>query len=742
MIDHSSAPEDGATGSRNPQTTSGPDGMPGSDEIQEELLGEARDIIQGLINRVEESIETKGFDPGLPLEPEFIRALACILRKDAAEYNRVWEKLKNAKPAPDLTLLKSRIKSEAKIQDAKERLANTSDYELDAVYNTASGLMSNMKDYEINEFGGLSKIDFETLYDNTTGQTILIPIDKPICDFVAWPTREILKDNGVSKERYIELEGVLPDAYRLPKVTVSIAEFQEMKWPSLFWGMRVAIRPFKEKELKYCLEKMSQSGIPESVVYTSLGWKEVDGKWIYLHAGGAIGAENVEIELPAKLSNYRLPEKITDLKSAIKAAIDLFDIGPATIMYPLASMAFLSPLMEAFRQADIEPGVLLYLWGSSGSRKSTIIALVLCFFGSFDNKTLPASFRDTAMSIELMAFIAKDTLLPVDDLYPAQDPKEQQKLIGVLEYIMRNQGDRQGRTRLASGESDYTLSGGHPPRGLIVASGEVQALRGSSLARAYARHICTSDLDNTKLQAAQSKRDLLGQAMVGYLEWLAPQLDELPAMLASRFEELRERARTDAKVQGRHGRLNDAIAHMYIGLEMFFEYAVDSGAITKEEAEVHLAKGGEALNQGADEQTNTAQKSDPSQVFVQAILELEAQHKVCFASMDGTVSLEQKIGSQRQELIGWGPDQNGAYYIMMDAAIKAANELLRGLGENIVLRKDLLLDGFEHSGLLATPHGKDRSYSKTIDKKTRYVTAVKAQAFDLEVKKEQEEDQF
>jgi hypothetical protein len=181
------------------------------------------------------------------------------------------------------------------------------------------------------------------------------------------------------------------------------------------------------------------------------------------------------------------------------------------------------------------------------------------------------------------------------------------------------------------------------------------------------------------LKAAQGKRDLLGQAMVGYLELLAPRIDELPEALSARFDELRSKAREDAKVQGRHGRLDEAVADMYIGLEMFFEYAVGSEAITREEADAHLKKGWVTLNQGADDQTEMALKNDLSHLFIEAILNLEAQHKVHFASMDGKPPVwDQEVVAPKSELIGWGPDTDGIYYVLMDPAIKAVNELLRG----------------------------------------------------------------
>jgi len=708
----------------------------------EKLHKEALTLAHEIAERAEGSKEAEDFDTGLPFEDRNIRAMAYLQRVDAAEYNRAWTTLKKAKPAPDLTLLKSRINAEVKVQNAKQKATNLrrSDFTEDPNYALVDILMENIDEYIINSNGGLSKMVVEPVLDKTINEETIAEKEIPICDFVAWPTREILKDDGVSNERYIELEGILPDYCNLPKITVPMSEFDKMNWVGPRWGMQAAIRPYKQMELKYCLQKMAQGGISESRVYTFLGWKKVDGKWIYLHAGGAVGAENVEIELPEKLRNYRLPKGIPDIGSAIKAVIDLFEIGPVKILYPLISVAFLSPLMEPLRQAGIEPGVLVYLWGHTGSRKSTLIALILCHFGKFDNKTLPASFRDTAKNIEVLAFIVKDNLLVVDDLYPTNNPKEFKELVGKLEYLLRNQGDRQGRGRLnKSDKGNYVPGGGKDPRGMIVASGEMQPLSGSSLARAYTIRIYPNDLDNDKLKVAQDQSELLSQAMVGYLEWLAPKLDDLPKTLASRFHELRKKAREEAKVKGRHGRLDEAIAHMYIGLEMFFKYVIESGAVTEEEAKAHLAKAWEVLKQGADEQTEMAHGNDTSELFIKAILDLQAQNKVYFASMDGEVPvMDQEIIPLRRELIGWGPDDAGVYYLLMKPAVKAVNELLRGQGESIVITKDTLLDAFEQKDLLATPEGKTRSYSKTIKGKTSWVTAVKRQAFDLEEDKQSE----
>jgi hypothetical protein len=167
---------------------------------------------------------------------------------------------------------------------------------------------------------------------------------------------------------------------------------------------------------------------------------------------------------------------------------------------------------------------------------------------------------------------------------------------------------------------------------------------------------------------------------------------------------------------------------------MFFRYAVSTTFVTQEEADVHLAKAWDVLNQGADEQTEMALKNDICQLFMGAILELQSQNKVVFGNMDGNVPSQDRdsVPSKKdRDLVGWGPDLNGIYYFLINPAIKAANELLRGQGGSKVIMKDMLMDALDQKDLLATPPGKARSYNKTIAGKTRWVSAVKGHAFDM-----------
>lgn len=328
-----------------------------------------------------------------------------------------------------------------------------------------------------------------------------------------------------------------------------------------------------------------------------------------------------------------------------------------------------------------------------------------------------------------MAFQAKDTLLVVDDLYPAKDPRERAKLEGVLEYLTRNQGDRQGRGRL---KSTIALMSGHPPRGLALCSGEIMPLSGSSLARNLVLHLLKEDIKPEKLTLAQSQEDLLSHAMRGYLEYLAPQLDTLSTQFPEDFEHLREQAKQGAnKTRTRHRRLDETVAFLFLGLQLFLKYAVAQGALTQEKAVKLLQEAWETFNQVADELAQVAEREEPTKRFFEALLELQTLGRVYFATMEDVKPeiAERTPGTQR---IGWGPDDKGVYYLLYGPAWEQVVKYLRTQEEGLSLSKNSLLDSIEQKGFLDRSQGNRRVIKKKIAGEQYRVLPILEKAFTIE----------
>ena len=627
--------------------------------------------------------------------------------------------------------LLSEAKKKLKELQAKPRPSSSQGAlpELGPEYDTPKALLKDHLDqYDIDDSGRLSKIDWkETI--TREGNKALARFVIPLCNFVAWPIRDILKDDGLTTDRYIEFQGILLGGALLKPSKVSGKNFLEMKWLIEAWGVRAAIKPKLEQEVRYTLQLMAQAGIPESTIFTHLGWRKLKGTWAFLHAGGAVGSETVEVEISDRLRKYSLPKETGDIKKALEASLSLLELGPKRIMYPLYALVWLTPLCESLRQAGIEPSHVTYLWGTTGSFKSTLIALLLSHYGSFEPKGLPANFRDSPKSIEEMAFQAKDTLLVVDDLYPAKDLRERAKLEGVLEYLTRNQGDRQGRGRL---KSTINLMAGHPPRGLALCSGEIMPLSGSSLARNFVLHLLKEDIKPEKLTQAQAQKALLSQAMRGYLEYLAPQLDTLIPQLPGDFEYLRERAKKESnKTRTRHRRLDETVAFLYLGLNIFLNYAVAKEALTQEKAVKLLQEAWEIFNQVADELAQIAEREEPTKRFFEALMELQTLGRIYFATMEDVKPelAESTLGAQK---IGWGPDDKGVYYLLYGPAWEQVVKYLRTQEEGLSLSKNSLLDSMEQKGLLDRSQGDRRVIQKKIAGNKVRVLPILEKAFTLE----------
>lgn len=655
-----------------------------------------------------------------------LKATVAYLGAKKKVFAQEWLKEHGLRGETRSALLQEAQSRLSQLQDqAKPRVSSQGDLlELGPAYNTPKALLRDHLDsYDIDGQGRLGKVVWEEV---SSGVKRCI---SPLCNFVAWPVRDILKDDGLSTERFIEFQGILQGGASFHPVKISGKSFLEMKWLIEAWGVRAAIKPKGEQEVRYALQLMAQAGIPESTIFTHLGWRKVKGSWAFLHAGGAVGSEAVEVEISDRLRKYSLPEETGDIKEALEASLSLLELGPPWVMYPLYALVWLTPLCEPLRQAGIEPSHITYLWGTTGSFKSTLIALMLSHYGSFEPKGLPANFRDSPKSIEEMAFQAKDTLLVVDDLYPAKDPRERAKLEGVLEYLTRNQGDRQGRGRL---KSTIALMSGHPPRGLALCSGETMPLSGSSLARNLVLHLLKEDIKPEKLTQAQAQKSLLSQAMRGYLEYLAPQLDTLPSQFPEDFEHLREQAKRAAnKTRTRHRRLDETVAFLFLGIQLFLNYAVAQGALPQEKAVKFLQEAWKTFNQVADELAQVAEREEPTKRFFEALLELQTSGRVYFATMDDVLPeiSERTLGAQK---IGWGPDDKGVYYLLYGPAWEQVVKYLRTQEEWLALSKNSLLDSMEQKGLLDRNQGDRRSIVKKIAGTQVRVLPILEKAFTLE----------
>ncbi|THF72485.1 bifunctional DNA primase/polymerase [Cohnella fermenti] len=434
-------------------------------------------------------------------------------------------------------------------------------------------------------------------------------------NFIAIPLRNVEVDNGVDVYRELELEGVLlRDGRRLRSLTVRQDEFPEMKWISQ-WGIDANLEPgaISKDKMRHAIQQLAfHAG--STRVYGHLGFRQIDGHWRYLHAGGCLGEPEVTVEVDRRLSRYALPEEADDLKAAVRHSLSLLEVATPDVTTLLLALVYLAPLCEALRTSGIEPSFVVWLYGQTGTRKSTLAALFLSHFGRFSPKGAPASFKDTANSLERRGFDTKDSVLWIDDFHPSSNPVEARKMEQIAQSLLRSYGDRVGRGRM---RADASLRPDYPPRGLVIATGEMLPDGHSSNARMQSAEVRTGSVDLDKLTAAQGEQHLLGQAMTGYVRRIGERMSD-PDFL-SRLAHTFEARRALAQPTQTHGRLAEATAWLYLGLESMLEFAVEVGAATAEELRERLDKGWQTLLSLSNEQSEQVDGSRPARQFLSIV---------------------------------------------------------------------------------------------------------------------------
>ena len=226
-----------------------------------------------------------------------------------------------------------------------------------------------------------------------------------------------------------------------------------------------------------------------------------------------------------------------------------------------------------------------------------------------DATRLPSNFASTANALESLAFTAKDVLLVVDDFVPTGGAGDN-VLQGVAERLFRAAGNRQGRSRMSG---NGHLRSSHPPRALLLATGE-EVPRGQSLrARLLIVEVAPGDVDRATLNECQQagQQGILSSAMGAYLNWIAGRYEEIQRRLKARAQEL-QNLYSDAV----HARLPGTLAELHSGFEIWLQFALEVGSITTTEHSQLAQRNGAALHELATLQTKFHLASDPAVRFL------------------------------------------------------------------------------------------------------------------------------
>jgi len=392
----------------------------------------------------------------------------------------------------------------------------------------------------------------------------------------------------------------------------------------------------------------------------------------------------------------------------------------------LLAFTFLTPLIEFLRRAQCMPKFVLNIIGSTGTRKSTMAALFLCFFGMFNAGNLPMSFRDTANSIIQNAFALKDVLTCIDDFHPCGRDDER-KLTGTMQALVRSYGDRTGRGRL---RKDSSPMESRPPLGNAIVTSEFPPDIGESgTARYFLLELKDGDVNLDILSSFQqyAEQGVFRRAMFGYTEWIRKRFLRIQTMEERFVNTLKESFATyrNEFIQtgiSCHGRVPEMVAELRIGMKMFLWLLEDHEVIKKDDERIFMEDFKTILYGMARRQSENIKNDKPSVVFVKKLYALIESGAIAVTHKDLSIGED----PYPRNFVGFEDEQY--LYLNKDIAYRHVKVLCNEQGESFSLTSKALLKTLAEDGLIKTSQGSNTVSVRYAGKNSRYMALDKFKA--------------
>ena len=119
--------------------------------------------------------------------------------------------------------------------------------------------------------------------------------------------------------------------------------------------------------------------IRQERIFTHLGWRKQGTLNIYLHAGGALGADgllsDIQVQLPSTLQLFQMQPSgdSSEREQSIRASLRCLSLAPDRVSFPLFAALYRAP----FGQTDFS----MFLVGKTGVFKTALAAVCQQHFG-------------------------------------------------------------------------------------------------------------------------------------------------------------------------------------------------------------------------------------------------------------------------------------------------------------------------------------------------------------------------
>ena len=543
-----------------------------------------------------------------------------------------------------------------------------------------------------------------------------------LCNFAPRISCEVIYDDGEEERREYEILVRDENGDDLPKFRVPASSFGKMDWVSekLPARCRLDVTGSVEKHIVNAMKGSSAHADLRSI-YAHTGWVKQDGEYHFLLPGSPF----YEVELEGKHANYgMIPETRESDLAYLYGMLELTFV-PHDVMFPLLALTFLSPLNSFLREAGYEPKLVFTLIGRTGSKKSTLSALMLSFFGQFTESSMPMSFADTPNSILFAVSHLDDLLTCVDDSHPS-NKAEMDNMTLIQEKLVRGYGDRAQRNRLTS---EITMRKTRPPQGNVIMTVEFLPQIGeSSLARTFCVETTPESIDLKVLQDVQNqaKDGVLQRSMYSYLCWEKERflvndrkVEAFVASLRNKITEFRWmwREKMTAEKIPFHDRLPDTLACLTLGFRMLLKFLQDKKMLTEEQRMEKLSEFESILLEHARKQSVAVVADKPTHVFLRNLFAMTEGGMVTIMDRE-----KPKIGNS---VVGYEDD--AYYYFLLDKCVGEVKRFCENSNQSFTLSSKTLAKQLREEGILNPIGTANTDNIKIMKRNVRVVRLLKSE---------------
>lgn len=359
---------------------------------------------------------------------------------------------------------------------------------------------------------------------------------------------------------------------------------------------------------------------PIRTLYGRLGWWDIDGQWVYLHAGGAITkdgpTDQYTVKVSPKYHPFTLPEpaaNAAELREALTAGLfDPMEVLDDRLMAPMLAAAYRACL--GWCRVTVAPTA------PPGSGKTGLAAIAQQFYApTARHHRMPFAAgedQSTLASLEEHRFILGDMLTILDDAAP---DKGTEALGRRLNQIARSQAERRGKDRRTR---DMGTRAEHRPNGLLgmtleqwvgIESAETRIVGLTMEKDAFDPHATFGPLDEGDGPMLRAK---LAATMI---QWAAPQMPMTDWLEDSRAKFHKTMMDDDAPDRGVEARRSDSFADLMCGVDALIKMASELKAITSEEASYWWARMFDGLMEAKTAMTAERETRRPATIAMELL---------------------------------------------------------------------------------------------------------------------------